>query len=72
MLHCDQFYIHIRSEIVHVPLEEILRNHFNALPGFHPTGDIENYNIINVRRNHIWNDALRAISKPAFNLLFPI
>ena len=70
MHHCD--FISIRSEIAYIPLKEILRKHFNALPGFHPTGDTENYNIINVRRNHIWNDALRAISKPAFNPLFPI
>ena len=67
MHHCD--FISIRSEIAYIPLGEI---YFNALPGFHPTGDTENYNIINVRRNHIWNDALRAISKPAFNPLFPI
>ena len=66
------FYIHYRSESACIPLEEILRKHFNTLPGFHPTDDTENYNIINVRRNHIWIDALRAISKPAFNPLFPV
>ena len=66
------FYIHYRSESAYIPLKEILRKHFNTLPGFYPTGDTENYNIINVCRNHIWIDALRAISKPAFNPLFPV
>ena len=65
-------HYYFRSESARISLEEILRKHFNTLPGFHPTGDIENYNIINMCRNHIWIDALRAISKPAFNPLFPI
>ena len=52
-----------------VTMQEILKAHFNSYPGL--VGD-DNFNTINVRRNHIWVDALRALSKPSFNPLNPV
>lgn len=49
---------------------KILKEHFNQY--FDPT-DIElAVTSLHVRRNHIWHDALRAISKPAFDPLLPV
>ena len=57
-----------------LPLENILKNHFEAIPGFksNKAVDYEEFNNIHVRRNHIWSDALRSISKESFNPLAPI
>ena len=53
-------------------LEETLKEHFRCFPGFSTRGEDESYNQINVRRKHIWGDALRALSKPTFNPLKPV
>ena len=51
-----------------------MKNHFKTIPGFQPIdGDTEEvYNNIHVRRNHIWNDALRSLAKASFNPLMPV
>ena len=44
------------------------------MPGFQPIedADYEEFNNIHIRRNHIWSDALRSLSKASFNPLVPI
>jgi len=54
-------------------LEETLKEHFGHFPGLSTVEtEDEIFNQINVRRKHIWSDAVRAISKPVFNPLNPI
>lgn len=50
-------------------LEVTLKAHFNSFPGYLSMEDIESCNFINVRRKHIWDDTLRAFSKPSFDPL---
>ena len=45
----------------------ILKEHFRQ---YFDLADLEQS--VHVRRNHMWHDALRAISKPAFNPFLPV
>lgn len=56
--HC--FY----REIDNLSLAEILDNHLKKYPNLSEEGDY--FNSVHVRRNNIWKDALRAITKPSF------
>lgn len=63
-------YVISRDDSMNLSLENILKNHFETIP-IDDAGH-EEFNNIHIRRNHIWNDALRAISKASFNPLAPI
>ena len=48
----------------------ILKEHFRQ---YFDLADLEqSVNSLHVRRNHMWHDALRAISKPAFDPFLPV
>ena len=67
-------YVISRDDNASLSLENILKKHFEAIPGFCQIedADYEEFNNIHIRRNHIWSDALRSISKASFNPLAPI
>jgi len=50
-------------------LEEVLKDHLRSIPRLSTGGEDVNHNHINVRRKHIWDDILRALSKPSFDPL---
>ena len=52
---------------------EILLDHFKQYPSFQLTDeDSTVFNSVHVRRNHVWRDAFRAITKPSFNPTNPV
>ena len=54
-------------------MSEILIEHFKQYPNFQSIDeDSTVFNSIHVRRNHIWRDAFRAITKPSFNPTNPV
>ena len=61
-----------RTDSANLTMVDILTEHFRRYPELDSNADSDIYNKVHVRRNHIWGDTLRAVTKASFDPINPL